>query len=255
MRAGDLQHVRAVLGQRASTCRPGEHTRQVQHADTRHRPIAGGQRLRRTVADPHDLQQGQAGDGGALRMLCPLGLRSHHSAGTLGGDDRFLEIGGVPVQHRLRHCVAVLGHPEHAQRGGAMVGEVAVQVAPAAILGGIHAHDGVAPVRHLAIAQLHVVAAAQRRGGLPHIDRNGLAAPGARFPQIRGRKPRCGQCRRTGHSDAERCRQNGIGAAGERHAVSACSGYAGNRQDRAQGLFRHGRGLPSEWQRGEEWRA
>ena len=207
------------------------------------------------VADPHDLHQRQAGNGRGLRMLRPLGLRPHHAASALRGDDRLLEIGGVPVEHRLRHSVAVFRNPEHAQRGSAMIGEVAVQVAPAAVLGGIHAHDRVAPVRHLAIAQLHVVAAAQRRCGLAHIDRYGLTAPGAQLPQIRGREPGCGQRCRTGHPDAERCRQNGIGATGERHAVSACSGHTGNRQDRAQGLFRHGRGLPSEWQRGGEWRA
>ena len=203
------------------------------------------------VADPHDLHQRQGGDGGGLRMLRPFRMRAHHAAGALGGDDRLLQVGGVPVQHRARHRIAVLRHAEHAQRGGAMVGEIAVQVAPAAILGRIDAHDRVALRRNLAVAQLHVVAAAQRCGGLAHIDRHGLLPPGAHLPQIGGREPGRGQRRRAGHADAERRRQDRVGAAGECHRVRAVGGPAGNRQDRAQGLVRHGHDLPSAWQRGE----
>ena len=214
MRRGDLQHVRAVLGQRARAGRAGEHARQVEHADARERPIAGRQRLRRAVADPHDLHQRQRGDGGGLRMLRPFRLRPHHAAGALGGDDRLLQVGGVPVQHRARHRIAILRHAEHAERGGAMVGEVAVQVAPAAILGGIDAHDRVAPGRDLAVAQLHVVAAAQRCGGLAHIDRHGLAAarcatPTDPRPRARSRPASPRRPRRCGMASAGwgRCRR------------------------------------------------
>ena len=233
MRRGDLQHVRAVFRQRASAGRPGQHARQIQHAHARQRTLARGQLLWRCVADPYDLQQRQGGDGGRLRMLCPFGVRAHHAAGTFGGDDRLLEIGGVPVQHRARHCLAIFLHAEHAQRGGAMVGEVAVQVAPAAILGRIDAHDGVARVRDLAVAKLHVMAAAQRRRGLAQIDRNRLLPSGAHLPQRGGSEPGRGQRRGAGHADTEWSRNDRVGAAGECHRVRAVGGPAGGRQNRA----------------------
>ena len=74
MRAGDLQDVRAMLGQRAGAGRAGEHARQVEHADTGKRAVAGWQFLRRAVADPHDLHQRQCRDGGRLRMPRPFCL-------------------------------------------------------------------------------------------------------------------------------------------------------------------------------------
>ena len=144
MRGGDLHDVGAVLGQRARAGRAGEHARQVEHADARERPIAGRQRLGRAVADAHDLHQRQRGDGGGLRMSRPFRLRAHHAAGALGGDDRLLQVGGVPGRNGARHRVAILRHAEHAERGRAMVGEIAVQIAPAAVLGRIDAHDAVA---------------------------------------------------------------------------------------------------------------
>ena len=193
------------------------------------------------VADLHDLQQRQRGDGGGLRMLGPFGVRAHHAAGAFGGDDRFLQVGGVPVQHGLRHRFAVFRHAEHAQSGGAMIGEIGVHVAPAAIFGGIDAHDGVAPGGDLAVAELHVVAAAQRRGGVAHIDGDRLAPAGAHFPQIGGGEAGRGQSRGAGHADAERGRQDRVGAAGDLNRRRAIGRYSGGGQDRAQGVVRHGR--------------
>src|SRR5262245_13751067 len=95
-------------------------------------------------------------------MTRPLGLRADHAACALCRDDRFLEGGGIPAKSSLGDSVTVLRHAEHAQCGGAMVGKVAMKVAPSAITGRIHAHDAVAAVRDLSVAELHVVAAAQR---------------------------------------------------------------------------------------------
>ena len=135
-----------MLGQRARAGGAGQHARQVQHAHAGQRPVARRQRFRRRVADADDLQQRQRGDGGGLRMLRPLRVRAHHAAGALGGDDRLLQVQRVPVSHCLATAARSSAHAQHAQRGGAMVGEVAVQVAPAAILGGIDAHDRIARV-------------------------------------------------------------------------------------------------------------
>ena len=144
MRGGDLHDVGAMLGERAGAGRSGEDARKVEHADARERPIAGWQRLGRAVADAHDLHQRQRGDGGGLRMPRPFRLRPRHAAGALCGDDRLLEVGGVPGGNGARHRIAILRHAEHAERGRAMIGEIAVEIAPAAVPGGIDAHDAVA---------------------------------------------------------------------------------------------------------------
>ena len=190
MRGRDLHHVGAVLGQRAGAGRPGKHAREVEHADAVQRAIAGRQRLGRTVADADDLHQRQRRDGGRLRMACPFGVAAHHAAGALGGDDRLLEIGGVPARHGARHRLALLCHAEHAERGGTMVGEIAMQIAPPSVAGRIDAHDAVARVRKRTVAELHVGPAAQRRRRLPQVDRHRLAPPGPVFPQGGGREPR-----------------------------------------------------------------
>ena len=106
--AGDLQHVGAVLGERARARRPGDDAREIEHADARQRPIAFRQRLRRRVADLDDLHQRQRRDRLALRMLRPLFHRAHHAAGAFRGDDRFLELERVPLRDGFAHRVADL---------------------------------------------------------------------------------------------------------------------------------------------------
>src|SRR5262245_3784915 len=57
MRAGDLQDVSAVLGERAGTRRSGEDAGKVEDADAREWPITGWQRLGGAVADAYDLHE------------------------------------------------------------------------------------------------------------------------------------------------------------------------------------------------------
>ena len=228
-----------MLGQGAGAGRPGQDARQVEHPDARQRPIAVGQRLRRAVADLDDLHQRQRGDGGGLRVLGPFVHGAHHAAGALGGDDRLLELERVPLRHRLAHRLAIFRHAEHAEGGGAMVREIAVEIAPAAVLGRIDAHDRVALGRHGRAVHLHVVPAAERGGRLARIDRDLLATPGAQLPQIgdgeADRRERGG----TGLADAERRRQDRIGAAGDLDRAGALLGPAGDRQQRAQSIIGH----------------
>ena len=87
-----------------------------------------------------------------------------------------------------------------------------------------------------AVAQLHVVAAAQRRGGLAHIDGDLLAPAGAQLPQIGGGEAGRRQRRGAGHADAERRRQDRIGAAGEGDVGRGIGGPSDGRQDLAQGI-------------------
>ena len=166
---------------------------------------------------------------------------AHHAPGALRGDDRLLELERVPLRHRLAHRLAIFRHAEHAEGGGTMVREIAVEIAPAAVLGRIDAHHRVALGRHGRPVHLHVTPAAERGGRLAGIDRDLLAPPGAQFPQIgdgeADRRERGG----TGLADAERRRQDRIGAAGDLDRAGALLGPAGDRQQRAQSIIGHGR--------------
>ena len=88
------------------------------------------------------------------------------------------------------------------------------------------------------------MAAAQRGDGLAQIDRDLLAAAGAQFPQIGGGEAGRGERRGAGRADAERRRQDRVGAAGDLDRARPLFGPAGDRQNRAQRVMCHGRDLP-----------
>ena len=143
MRASDPQDVSAMFGERAGTRRSGKDAGKVEDADARERPIAGWKRFGVAVADAHDLHERQRCDRSTLRMPRPFRLRSRHAAGALRGNDRLLEIGGVPSGHRARHGLTILRYAEHAECRRAMIGKIAVEIGPAPVPGRIEAHDGV----------------------------------------------------------------------------------------------------------------
>src|ERR1700730_4639855 len=95
-------------------------------------------------------------------MLRPFGLAAHHAAGAAGGDDRLLELEGIPTCYGLSHRLAVFLAAKDAQRGGAVVREVGMDVAPAAVLGRIHAHHRVAVVPDLGAVPLQIMPDATR---------------------------------------------------------------------------------------------
>ncbi len=178
-------------------------------------------------------------------MLGPFRHRAHHAAGALGGDDRLLELERIPFGDRLAHRLLFLRHVEHLQRGGAVVREIRVDVAPVPVLGRVHAHDRVALVRDLGLFHLQVMAAAQRGGGATGIDRRFLLAPGAQLPQIADREADRRQAGGAGLADLERGRQDRIAAAGDLDRAGAFLGPANDRQDRAQSVMgSHGGFLP-----------
>ena len=65
-----------------------------------------------------ELPKPQAGKDRVLVHVTarPFGLRPRHATGALCGNDRLLEIGGVPGGHCARHGVAILRYAEHAER-------------------------------------------------------------------------------------------------------------------------------------------
>src|SRR5437588_339338 len=76
--------------------RSRQHARDVDDADAVQGTIALGQGLGWTVADLHDLDQRQRGDGDALRVDLPFRGAPHHAARALTGDDRLLEVERLP---------------------------------------------------------------------------------------------------------------------------------------------------------------
>ena len=121
-----------------------------------------------------------------------------------------------------------------------MVREVAVEIAPAAVLGGIDAHHHVALSRHGRAVHLHVMPAAERGGRLPGIDRDLLSTPGAQFPQLgdgeADRRERGG----AGLADAERRGQDWIGDSGDFDGAGALGVPPGDGKNRAQRSVAHG---------------
>ena len=85
--------------------------------------------------------------------------------------------------------------------------------------------------------------AAERRGRLTRVDRDLLTAPGPQGPQIGDGEADRRQRGGAGLADAERRRQDRIGAAGDLDGARLLVAPAGGRQDRAQSLIGHGKAL------------
>src|SRR5262245_6297197 len=98
-----------------------------------------------------------------------------------------------------------------------MVGEIAVQIAPASVPRGIDAHDVVPRGWDAGAGKLEIAATAQRGRGLAQIDRYLLAPPGSKLPQLTGRESGGSESSSTRRADAERRRQHGTDTAGEHH--------------------------------------
>ena len=158
---------------------------------------------------------------------------------TAGGDDRLLEFERVPTGDGAAHRITALLAAEYTECGGAVVREVRVDIAPPAVFGRIHTHHLIAFVSDLGAVDFEVMAAAQRSHGLPQIDRSLLAPAAAQFPQIGGCEPGRGKSRGAGRTDAERGRQDRVGAAADLDVFQPVLGPAGNRQDRAQRVIGH----------------
>ena len=107
-----------------------------------------------------------------------------------------------------------------------------MDVAPAAVLGRVHAHHRVAVASRPGAVHLQIMPAAQRGDRLAQIDRDLLAAAGAQLPEIGGGEPGCRECSGTGRTDAKRRRQHRVGAAGDLDRAGPLLGPAGDRQDR-----------------------
>src|SRR5262245_37099171 len=143
MSGGDFHDVGAMFGERARARRSGKDAREIEHADVRKWSVASRQRFWVTIADANKLNERQRSDRQGLRMFRPLPLPASHAASTSCLNDRLRKVGGVPGGDGTRHGVAILSHAKHSKRRRAMVREIAMQITPASVPGGINAHDAV----------------------------------------------------------------------------------------------------------------
>src|SRR5262249_12456257 len=173
-------------------------------------------------------------------MPDPLVHGAYHAASALRSDDRLFEFERVPLGHCFAHRLTIFRYVEHAERSSTMVREVAVEIAPAAILGGIDAHHHIALSRHGRAVHLHVMPAAEPGGRWPGIARDLLPTPGAQSPQIgdgeADRRERSG----AGLADAERRRQDWIADSGDFDFAGALAVPPGDGKNRAQRSVAHG---------------
>ena len=71
-----------------------------------------------------------------------------------------VEFERIPIRDRSPHRLAILLAAKHAQRGGAMVREIGMDVAPAASFRRIHAHHRITLVSDFAAVHFEIMAAA-----------------------------------------------------------------------------------------------
>ncbi len=115
-----------MLGKGAATHRPRDHPRDVDHANSRHRPVACGKRLGIAIGYLDDFEQRQAIDGRRLGVCCPFVRRSDHTRDGIRVRDGVLEIECVPFRYcRGNRLFGLLG-PEQPDRSLAMVRVIAM---------------------------------------------------------------------------------------------------------------------------------
>ena len=139
----------------------------------------------------------------------------HHTPGAIRRDDCLLQLQCVPTGYRLPHCLLVFGNAQHLECGGPVVREIAVQVAPAAVHGGVDTHDRVAFGRNVVFFELHVTPAAERGGSPPHVHCDLLVSTGAGFPKIGDGESDGPERGGAGFGDAERGGQERVFSVGK----------------------------------------
>jgi hypothetical protein len=199
MRRRDAHNVGAVRRKRAAAHRAGDDARQIEHADARQRPLAGGwQRAGRRFADLADLEQRKLRYRAPLRMRGPFCRRARHAGNQLGVGGRRLEFLALPFGQRGLHGLALIGAAEQLQHALAMVQKVGVETHRAPIAGAIDAGDLVPGGARRIAGKSHVAFAAELDCRRTHVDRDGLRAPRPLPPDL------C-RCQRRGGDRRLRC--------------------------------------------------
>jgi hypothetical protein len=115
--AGDVQHIRAVFGQRTGRAGAGDHVGQRHGLDARERlGRVGGVGDAVRVTDLDDFHQRHAMQVLALRMLGPFLGSAVDGADDARGAHGFVQLGGVPLCDGLGNGLAVGWRLQHVQR-------------------------------------------------------------------------------------------------------------------------------------------
>ena len=143
MRRADVQHLRPVRRQGPAADRPGDHPREVQHAQPFQRTRRHGRQRgrRRVTAEALDAERRQGRGGGALRVRVPLREAPHGGDAEPVRHGRVLEPEGGPAAERGAHRLPRALAAEQAQHAGAVVREVGVQAHHAAVAAAVGAGD------------------------------------------------------------------------------------------------------------------
>ena len=189
VRGVDAEHVRAVRGEGAAANRPRDDPGEVRHPHPGKRPFARGQRARSGVANPHDLDHGNRGEGRGLRVGGPFGAGAQRVARQPARREGVLELEGVPAGERACDLRLVVPAAELAEDPVAVVRVPHVELHPPT--------RGVAEVRARPIrsrdlrrVDAQVVLAPVGDGGVAHRDPDRLRRPGAEPPQLARGEPR-----------------------------------------------------------------
>src|SRR2546430_3432515 len=225
---GDQQHVGAVHGERAARDGPRDHARQIEHAHACQRAVALWPRLWRRLADFLDSDQRQFGQRARVRRRRPFLMRAHHRDHAAGGIGRGLEGLAVPLHQRGLNLVALRLAVKNLADGVAMMPEIGVQPHEALVAGFVDSGDGVPGRRRRLAIDTQIALGAAFDQGVTHIDRDILALPAARFPDLRGSQSRRGDAGLRRGGDAKRRRQLRLCSAQrdgvERGRIAACLG-------------------------------
>ncbi len=215
--AGDAHHVGAVGRERTAAHRPGDHAREVEHAQARKWPPAAvGQPAPgapgRRLADPFDLEERQAGNRLALRVRRPLRRRAQHGGAQPGLGRGGFERLALPPEQSGRHGGALVAAAEQPQDAVAVMGEIGVQTHRPPVAGRIDAGDAVPRRSRRLGVDARVALAAHLDGRVAHVDGHALAAAGALAPDRGCSEARGGDRRLRHRSDPEGRRQARITA-------------------------------------------
>ena len=190
MRPGDLQHIGPVFRQGActSSAPPArvsgpEPSLQTEVWNLRARERAGCPLSSQSLGEAKRQRQRTEDADPTRPWNAPMPPRATHC------DDRFLQLQGIPAGYRLSNSLSILFDTQHRKSRIAVIREVAVQIAPAPILGGIHAHQRMPLGCNRLSVLCHVAAAAHRCRGLAYINPDILSAPCSNLPEVRHRKP------------------------------------------------------------------
>src|SRR5690606_4997539 len=143
-----------------------------------------------------DLEQWKPGDRLSLGVRLPFRRAPEHPGTKPGRSERVFDLLAAPVLQRPLYAFPAVGAVQQLEHTVAMMGEIRVQLQPAAVAGLIIAGDRIPEVAVRLAVRGEVAFAAQRNGGREHFERDRLLAPRPKPPELARRESRGSDGRR-----------------------------------------------------------